>query len=310
MIKKKNISETNIYNYCLALFVFSFVTLFLFIKLETIQDGTNLLIICFILILILGVSHGSLDPIKGEKILRPKYKNNWKVIFYVGYIFLSALVIFLWIKIPALTLLVFLIIASFHFGYEDLDFFNCADHQLKSLIAFMKGFLIILLSLNFQPETTKLFFNYLMVNENSYSFLNNQFNNLLILNISVLALGLPLLFKDNIKNLLMIKLETILTILAFIFLPLIAAFTFYFCFIHSSKHTLSLAKMLNANNIIIGLRMFVKKAIPLTLVVLVFAIVLSLNLNFSVSESIIKVIFIGLASLTLPHILLEIFEKK
>jgi hypothetical protein len=56
--------------------------------------------------------------------------------------------------------------------------------------------------------------------------------------------------------------------------------------------------------------MFVKKALPLTLVVLVFAIVLSLNLNFSVSESIIKVIFIGLASLTLPHILLEIFEKK
>ncbi|MEK9639057.1 MAG: Brp/Blh family beta-carotene 15,15'-dioxygenase [Pelagibacteraceae bacterium] len=108
----------------------------------------------------------------------------------------------------------------------------------------------------------------------------------------------------------MIKLETVLTILAFIFLPLIAAFTFYFCFIHSSKHTLSLAKMLNANNIIIGLRMFVKKALPLTLVVLVFAIVLTVNLNFSVSESIIKVIFIGLASLTLPHILLEIFEKK
>ena len=110
MIKKKNISETNIYNYCLALFVFSFVTLFLFIKLDAIQDGANLLIICFILILILGVSHGSLDPVKGEKLLKPKYKNNWKVIFYVGYICLSALVIFLWIKIPALTLLVFLII--------------------------------------------------------------------------------------------------------------------------------------------------------------------------------------------------------
>ena len=290
--------------------MFSFVTLFLFIKLDTIQDGTNLLIICFILILILGVSHGSLDPIKGEKILRPKYKNNWKAIFYVGYICLSALVIFLWIKIPALTLLVFLIIASFHFGYEDLDFFNCADHQIKSLIAFMKGSLIILLSLNFQPETTRLFFNYLMVDENSYSFLNNQFNNLLILNISVLALGLPLLFKDNIQNLFMIKLETVLTILAFIFLPLIAAFTFYFCFIHSSKHTLGLAKMLNANNILIGLKIFLKKAIPLTLVVLVFSVVLTLNLNFSVSESIIKVIFIGLASLTLPHILLEMFEKK
>ena len=108
----------------------------------------------------------------------------------------------------------------------------------------------------------------------------------------------------------MIKLETILTILAFIFLPLIAAFTFYFCFIHSSKHTLSLAKMLNANNILIGLKIFLKKAIPLTLVVLVFSVVLTLNLNFSVNESIIKVIFIGLASLTLPHILLEMFEKK
>ena len=56
-----------------------------------------------------------------------------------------------------------------------------------------------------------------------------------------------------------------------------------------------------------------KKALPLT-VITAFTYLLSLyflNNYYELNESIYKVIFIGLASLTFPHILLEyLFEKN
>ena len=96
------------------------------------------------------------------------------------------------------------------------------------------------------------------------------------------------------------------------FLNPIIAFTIYFCFLHSIRHSLSLMFELN-KNIKKGFILFVKKALPLTIVtalVYLFSLYL-LNNYYELNESIYKVIFIGLASLTFPHILLEyLFEKN
>ena len=56
-----------------------------------------------------------------------------------------------------------------------------------------------------------------------------------------------------------------------------------------------------------GLKLFVKKALPLTIVTafLYLLAVFFLSNNYGINDVIIKVIFIGLASLTFPHILLE-----
>ena len=66
------------------------------------------------------------------------------------------------------------------------------------------------------------------------------------------------------------------------------------------------------NDINSGLRLFLKKALPLTILTATFCLVglYFLNITYSFDSSILKIIFIGLASLTFPHILLEYLLEK
>ena len=61
-----------------------------------------------------------------------------------------------------------------------------------------------------------------------------------------------------------------------------------------------------------GTQLFIKKALPLTIItaVLFLIAVTFLSNSYESNESILKVIFIGLASLTFPHILLEYLLEK
>ena len=95
------------------------------------------------------------------------------------------------------------------------------------------------------------------------------------------------------------------------FLTPILAFTLYFCFLHSIRHSITLIFELD-KSFESGLKKFLIKAIPLTLatgVIFLFAIYF-LNNFYKLDEAIYKVIFIGLASLTFPHILLEYLLEK
>ena len=112
------------------------------------------------------------------------------------------------------------------------------------------------------------------------------------------------------NDLVLILLEIILIIISFKYIPLILAFTLYFCFLHSSKHITGLAKELDGDDLINGFRLFAKKAVPLTVLTGIGAVGIVFFLNHSLTENIIQTIFIGLASLTLPHILLEVIDKK
>ncbi|PDH18901.1 MAG: hypothetical protein CNB62_00850, partial [Pelagibacterales bacterium MED-G44] len=100
-------------------------------------------------------------------------------------------------------------------------------------------------------------------------------------------------------------------ILNYYFTPLIA-FTIYFCFLHSIRHSISLMIELDQNNLKNGLLIFFKKALPLTILTAIFCLIgmYFLNKNYGFDSSILKLIFIGLASLTFPHILLEYLIEK
>ena len=95
-------------------------------------------------------------------------------------------------------------------------------------------------------------------------------------------------------------------ILNYIFSPIIA-FTVYFCFLHSIRHIISLSNVLDKNDFSNGVKVFIKKALPLIVVtaLLYFVATFLLSKSYGLNDVIIKVIFIGLASLTFPHILLE-----
>ena len=61
-----------------------------------------------------------------------------------------------------------------------------------------------------------------------------------------------------------------------------------------------------------GFKIFAKKALPLTIITSIFCVIglYLLNNTYNFETAILKIIFIGLASLTFPHILLEYLIEK
>ena len=281
------------------------------ISLES-HNFTN--IVCFFLILTLGTSHGALDNIKGKKVLGFFGLKNI-LIFYLSYMLIALNIIILWNFFPTFTLVFFLIVACYHFGKEDTEFLINKKKFWHNYIFFSKGLLIILAPLHFhQNETLELF--KLLGADTAFllkfqSGLPEEYHYMLA---KISFVGYLIFFYMAIKN----KDKGIhsldfIPIIALnsVFTPLIA-FTFYFCFIHSFKHSVSLMNMLHNKNLKIGFKKFVNKALPLTLITaLLFIIgVFFLTNYYALNDAILKVIFIGLASLTFPHILLEYLLEK
>ena len=271
-------------------------------------------LICLLLILTIGVSHGSLDHIKGKKLLN--ILNIKKIsIFYFSYIFIAISVIVIWTVIPSISLIFFLIIASFHFGKEDTQFLINKNSYLNQLLFFFKGILIILAPMFFHFNETVAIFKFLLVdNEIFYSTLGFIENNkILPLGIILSTLSCIYLFlkEFEIKKFAIFLDYFSIIILNYYLSPLIA-FTIYFCFLHSIRHSITLVYEIDKNDFNNGLKMFVKKSLPLTALTVIFCLIALylLNNSYDLNSSILKIIFIGLASLTFPHILLEYFLEK
>ena len=266
------------------------------------------IILCLFTILIIGISHGSLDNIKGKKLLK-LFGYNSGLLFYSIYLIISLSIIIFWLMLPDTTLLLFLIVAAFHFGKEDTVFAFKRKFFISEILFFLKGSSVIIAPLLFQRDATNVIFKTL----NFYVFESPFFNNQFLIVFLILSF-LSSIYISNKKNAdikaLMIMDFLSLIILNFFLTPILA-FTLYFCFLHSIRHSIALIFELD-NSFKTGLKKFISKAIPLTLITgIAFLIAIYfLNNFYKLDEAIYKVIFIGLASLTFPHILLEYLLEK
>ena len=269
---------------------------------------TNL--ICFFLIATIGVSHGSLDNYKGKKLLK-FYKLKNSIIFYLSYIFVSTFIIFIWKVFPSFTLLIFLLIAAYHFGKEDgyKSLSKIKQQELKIIYYFSRGTIIIISPLVFHPNETIEIFRVISSDLfiNSLLFLKKYYFFETMLGLILLSC---FLITGNEFTTFIFEIPSILAINYF-FTPFFA-FTIYFCFLHSVRHSLSLIYEIDSNDFKVGLYKFIRKALPITLMTLIlFIISLYFLANYyAFDDAILKVIFIGLASLTFPHILLEYLVEK
>ena len=270
--------------------------------------------ICLLLILSIGISHGSLDNFKGRKLFQILKIDNFSI-FYFAYILIALIVIFLWILIPYVSLIIFLMVASYHFGKEDTQFLIIENSYYNQFLFFLKGSLIIFAPMYFHFDETILIFRLLLIeNETFYKFLDLiESNSVLLYCVILSTLANILLFTKNFE----LKKFTIfldyfsILIINYYFSPLVA-FTIYFCFLHSIRHSISLMSELDENNLGNGFKIFIKKALPLTFITAIFCVIglYLLNNTYNFDSSILKIIFIGLASLTFPHILLEYLIEK
>ncbi len=273
--------------------------------IEYLREGSFLIISLF-LILTIGISHGSLDHIKGKKLIK-YFGFKSMTIFYLGYLFIGVITILIWLIFPKSLLFLFLIIAAFHFGKEDSEFIN--QKKKFELIYFLKGSLIITSPLFFHKEETLVIFETLNFYISNNLIISKDILFILILLSFVSGIILSLNKSFEVRSLLLMDYLSIL-ILNYFLNPIIA-FTIYFCFLHSIRHSISLIRELN-KNLKKGLPVFIKKAFPLTiLTILGYVLSISILNNYNeFNETIYRVIFIGLASLTFPHILLEYLIEK
>tara|TARA_B100001175_G_scaffold316934_1_gene332190 strand:- start:2197 stop:3132 length:936 start_codon:yes stop_codon:yes gene_type:complete len=304
-IKKINLKHSFIF--------FLFCNIFSLIIFKFTNNNISPLL-CLLLILIIGVSHGSLDHEKGKKLF--KILNINKIyIFYLFYILIATLVIVTWIVFPSITLIIFLIVASYHFGKEDTQFLINNISYFNQFLFFLKGSLIILAPMFFHFEETVAIFKLLLV-DNEIFYLSLAFvetNKVLpILIVFSTLSGVYLFFEEFETKKLIIFLDYFSILMLNYYLSPLVAFTIYFCFLHSIRHSISLINEIDNNDFSHGINIFIKKALPLTIlttILCIFGLYLLSN-NYGLHSSILKLIFIGLASLTFPHILLEYFSEK
>ena len=301
--------------------------------------GTDANLICLFLILTIGISHGSLDNLKGNKILK-LYKIKNKIIFYLVYIALALLLTILWLIAPSLTLVIFLLVAAYHFGkedcqlisfdealYKDLDELFAkrlikdykTNKKLEAIFYLIKGSIVIIAPLSFHFDDTINILKIIFVNNSDFLNTLIYFDEKGIFKITLLIVALISLN---------FFIETVCVIALNIFLSPLVAFTIYFCFLHSIRHSVSLIKEVQVDIFkkkykreykkhiveidIDGMKIFLKKALPLTLItaiLFIFSVYILTN-YYVLDEAILQVIFIGLASLTFPHILLEYLIEK
>ena len=284
-----------------------FFNLSIFLSAFEFLRDNNLLILSLFLILSLGISHGALDHLKGKKLLKIL---NYKSIslFYFFYVLIGISIILLWLLFPQFLLLIFLITASYHFGKEDSEFIK--NKSNFDLFYFFKGSIVITAPLLFHKTDTLNIFENLNFYISQSIFISNEFIYIMI-TISLFA-NILISFNNQIEIKSLLLMDFLSIIILNYFLSPILAFTIYFCFLHSVRHAFKLSSELNKKNIIKGFHLFAIKAVPLTILTATLFLISLFFLNdyYYLDSAISKVIFIGLASLTFPHILLEYLIEK
>ena len=259
-------------------------------------DLTILNIISFLLIFFIGLPHGSFDGAVAALVGFNKKIQFIQFLFY--YIVLFLLVIIFWLYFPIFALTIFIIMTIIHFGL--CDWTNFRIKKYKYSVSFTYGMTIIFGIIFFNENQSFLIFEYL-TNEKIYLFQKYFFIPYFLTILSIIYFIYLSLFENRLRR---GVIEILFLLIIFYFFDPLLSFAIYFCFFHTYKHLKHLIKNIYSN---LTNRKFVIYSTSVFTVISWFGglgIIYYLAQNLSLYESILKVIFIGLAALTLPHMLL------
>ena len=259
-------------------------------------------IFALLMVVVIGLPHGALDGAVAMH-LGVGRSINAILKFLASYLLCAIFVIIIWYNFPDLSLVVFLIISMIHFGWGD------ANSNLRSqffLQIVSHGGIVTFGIVYFHVDEVLPIFDMLTQN-NSYFVI--QFSKFIFYIISFFTfIYFTLIFRNQALRLRF--LELIFVWLIVIFVPPLLSFAVYFCFVHTARH---IRNIWNELKIKINPKIIISQAIILTIASWIFGIFALYYIDSGDFDSdIIRVIFIGLAALTVPHMILVdgFFRKK
>ena len=236
------------------------------------------------LVVILGVPHGSLDVLFARQTYQLGHIKKW-IKFLSLYMASCLLIIALWILMPGLFFVAFLILSAIHFS----DDINLPGHQLLKL---SYGFAIISLpALMNGNELTNL---YGMIVDAEFAL------QIVLISKYVSLFLLPALLILFYRNKVNFRSQLEITSISILFLLAtpILAFTIYFCLMHSARHLVRSRFFLDG----FQRQQFIYALILPTIAVIMMAFgIWHFKLTPSFERDLIQIIFVGLAALTVPH---------
>ena len=239
-------------------------------------------------IAIIGIPHGALDPWIGLD--EPSWKDKQTWLFFLLYTAIAALTCLLWFILPYFSLALFLFISAHHFGS---DWFNGKGLQNVHCIA-QGGIILSLPAITHSNETLSIFN---LLTEGNLSDLRWFFG-------GWLTLGLVSLIITQPKG---ITIELIFLVLLSLYTDPITFFACYFCMLHSLRHYIRYGLPIFQNH---------QKRLPLLVLVIALTYLLCWILFSCLPEKtlledrLLQVLFWGLSSLTVPHMLLVAKKEK
>jgi len=239
-------------------------------------------------VIFLGLPHGALDPMVAGKAFTGR-RGDTTAVFYVAYLALVLGYWSLWNRFPTLGLSSFLLIAAFHFGSD-------WEGRGNVLTRCAYGCAIVTLpALRFPAEVVSI---YAMLGTVHASALVALSRVLAPVAVGIAVIGAALQFQRHRNDLL--ELLTI-TAGAILLHPLVF-FTCYFTLLHSPRHLLETAEGLGMTR----LRSIYLATLPVLLATLLLGVIAyGLLPHIGTPARLLRVVFIGLAALTVPHMLLD-----
>ena len=239
------------------------------------------------LVLVLGVPHGALDPIFARQLYGIQTLPGW-AFFAVIYVTLGALVVWLWWLMPGVFLLLFLAASAVHFSGDLVP-------QTPRIARICYGGAVIFFPvLLHATEVTQLF-----------GFLaGTSAADTLVAGMRWLAW--PWLMATALVSCFMWRrdwltaLEMTSVSLLAIAVPPLLAFTVFFCVMHSARHALRAQQYAALS----APRLLLTSAAPMIAVLAGTVLSLYFFKDLSIDKHIVQLVFVGLAALTAPHMLL------
>jgi len=239
-------------------------------------------------ILLLGVPHGALDVIFVRQLTGVRSVAGWSL-FTIAYLAAAASVVVLWWSAPGVFLAAFLLISALHFSGDP-------EGETPALFRTLYGGAIILCPMALHAEEVSQLFAALAGEAAAQAIITAlQWAAWPWLAAIVLA-AIIAAKRDLARSIELVSVTALL-----IFAPPLIGFTIFFCGMHSARHVLRTRDYSSAGTLRHLLRI---AAWPMLATVVGIAVAWWLSDGKPLDMRLAQLLFVGLAALTVPHMIL------